>query len=822
MAVRVFLSYAHESDEHASIVRELWLLLRSCGVDAVWDGVAAQSRRDWALWMGDQVRAADFVLVIASAAYRERAEGRVVEGRGVQWEARLIRDAFYADQVRGIERFVPVVVPGQTVAGVPDFLAPASSTVYEVPSLTLPGVESLLRFLLDQPAEIEPPLGPVPEFGRPSVERLPAGSEVFVGRVDELARLEAAVASSGRAVVVAVHGLGGVGKSTLAARFARLHADRFSPTWWITADSPTALDAGLADLAAEVVPGELPSEQRADAAVRWLTGHDGWLLVLDNLTAPADAARLLARVRTGTIVITSRRGSGWRGLAESVALAVLSPAEALDLLERCVRVEWPDADLTGGAELCAELGFLPLAVEQAGAYLAQARITPTAYLDLLARFPARMFTATAEGGEAERTVARVWKVTLDRLADTPLAGDLLRIMAWFAPEAIPRHLFDVNPDHVAVVEALGRLAAHSMITLDRDTIAVHRLVQAVSRTSDPADPHRDADDISEALEVATDLLAHVLSGLDHENPEDRPVYRVLLPHARALLDRVEVDGLAACRVLDRIGRYLAGAGDTAGALAYHARAVRGMSVLVGEEHPETLVARCGLAVARMAAGDHGGAIESLRVLDADAARLLGPSHPDVLVVRHELALAYGLAGDHDQAIALSRAVLDDVVRIFGADHPRTLACRNNLAAMYQYVGDHDRAISVLETIVAEAGRSSGVDGHLTLTGRANLATALLKRDPHRAIPILEQVLEEVDRRYGSDNPNTLVCRNNLAGAYLEVDDLDRAISLFESVLVDRRRVLGDGHPDTRETEMILTLARRVRESGGPAGSGAPR
>ncbi|MDQ7802604.1 toll/interleukin-1 receptor domain-containing protein [Amycolatopsis sp. A133] len=170
----VFLSYAREPDDpaHEESVLRLWTFLRSCGVDARLDLGEAGERRDWALWMAAQIREAGYVLVIASPAYRRSAEGRgqAHEERGVQWEARLIRDAFYADP-HALNRFVPVVLPGQSVAGVPDFLAPATSTVYPVSDFTVEGAEQLLRLLTNQPEFIPQPLGPVPALaprpGRP-------------------------------------------------------------------------------------------------------------------------------------------------------------------------------------------------------------------------------------------------------------------------------------------------------------------------------------------------------------------------------------------------------------------------------------------------------------------------------------------------------------------------------------------------------------------------------------------------------------------------------------------------------------------------------
>ncbi|MEU4443473.1 tetratricopeptide repeat protein [Actinosynnema sp. NPDC050801] len=430
-------------------------------------------------------------------------------------------------------------------------------------------------------------------------------------------------------------GLGGVGKSTLAARFAESGAEHFAPVWWITADSPAALDTGLADLAVALAPqtAELTLEQRVELAVRWLASHEGWLHVLDNLTGPTDAAGLLARVRTGTVVITSRQAGGWRGA--TVAVDVLPPVEAVELLTRIVGDQWPGADLTDASRLCEELGRLPLAIEQAGAYLAQARITPTAYLDLLRRYPARMFTATAEGGDAQRTAARVWHVTLDRLADTPLAGDLLRRLAWYAPDDIPRHLIAGDEPEPDVVHALGRLAAYSMITLTADTISVHRLVQAVTRTPDADDPHRQPDDITRACDTAASLLVRAVAGADPNLPADWPAFQSVLPHGQAL-DHTDRDTDDLGVLANELGRYVQDQGDATTAIALHTRAERGYGRLHGRDHLYTLTARNNLAYAYTAAGDLERAIRLYQATLADAERVLGPDHPKTVMIRTNL------------------------------------------------------------------------------------------------------------------------------------------------------------------------------------------
>jgi hypothetical protein len=168
---RVFISYAHESTEHVETVRRLWELLRANGVDAQLDLAASAVRQDWVLWMTGQLQRSDYVLVIASAAYRRRSEGTAgaAEGRGVQFEAAILRDLLYADRAEWTRRMLPVILPGASTDGLPVWIGPAAGTTYRVPDLTATGIEPLLRVITDQPETVEPPLGAVPH--------LPARSE---------------------------------------------------------------------------------------------------------------------------------------------------------------------------------------------------------------------------------------------------------------------------------------------------------------------------------------------------------------------------------------------------------------------------------------------------------------------------------------------------------------------------------------------------------------------------------------------------------------------------------------------------------------------
>ncbi|MFF9870470.1 tetratricopeptide repeat protein [Streptomyces sp. NPDC013953] len=655
--------------------------------------------------------------------------------------------------------------------------------------------------------------GPAADVPAPPMLRNIPRMEGFIGRQEALNRLDAAFTTPGGVVVQAVHGLGGIGKSALAAHWA---AQRFTgnPRWWITADSKTSVDGGLAELGRALQPAltGLPEDFLIERAVQWLATHEDWLIVLDNVDHRDDIRFLLDRVTTGRFLITTRRATHWSRHAGTLRLNVLSPDEAVDLFTRILHApqDRPAGDV---AALCAELGYLPLAVEQAASYCAETGTGPRTYLRMLAESPAQMFADTTEGGDAERTIARIWRITLDRLTDTPLAGDILRILAWYAPKGIPRTLLDDLMPAPALTKAIGRLIAYSMITDSGDgTLSVHRLVQALARTPDADDPHRHPAAIDHAREQATECLNRAFPPDTAGAPETWPQCRALLPHAQALSEHTpaEHDTANAASLSDRTGLFLLTHGMIARATEHLHRAVAGRVRVLGEDHPETLTSRSNLAMAYEWAGDLSRAIPLYERTLADSVRVLGEDHPYTLASRNNLAIAYGSAGDLSRAIPLHERTLADSVRVLGEDHPYTLTSRNNLAMAYGSAGDLSRAIPLHERTLADRVRVLGEDHPDTLASRNNLAMAYGSAgDLSRAIPLHEQTLGDSVRVLGADHPHTLISRNNLAIAYEWAGDLSRAVPLYERTLADCVRVLGEDHPTTRLVRANLDTARSL-------------
>ncbi|MER5618490.1 FxSxx-COOH system tetratricopeptide repeat protein [Streptomyces sp. NPDC002215] len=636
-------------------------------------------------------------------------------------------------------------------------------------------------------------------------------SVLFVGRDDDVTRLGRSLAAESEPVTRILVGLGGVGKTSLTLQYAHRYRTAYTTVWWITADNPDAITAGLAALTSRLLPdlaAPATTNALAEWAIAWFQSHPGWLVVFDNADDPSHLAPVISQLDTGRHLITSRRTAGWHHLAAPLRLDVLSPSDAAELLTRTAG-QHAASDTSAVTELASELGHLPLALEQAGAYIHNHAITFAAYLERVRRYPARMFATAYAGSTDRRTIARVWRVTLSVIADRdPLAVEILRTLAWFAPDQLPQDLITtIDDDLLAVDDALALLAGYSMITLAPPNLRVHRLVQAVARTADPADPLR----TEEAILVARDRAARILldglpgggtsgesGGVSIAVPQ-WPGWRNLRPHIEAFVELVPDDEDTAdiATILHETSRFLLDQGHVPQAARYCERALAARERALGGDDPDTLSSRNQLGNIYRAAGDLGRAIPLYERTVADRERVLGDDHPDTLSTRNYLANAYRDSGRVDWSIPLYERTLADRERVLGRDHPETLISRNNLASGYRDAGDLGRAIPFFEATRDDAERALGQDHARTLLFRNNLATAYeAAGDLTRALPLYERTLADRESLLGATHPDTLTTRNNLAGALQDTGDLPRAIELYELTLTDSERVLGHDHPRT--------------------------
>lgn len=650
--------------------------------------------------------------------------------------------------------------------------------------------------------------------GAPLVAPTGVNTALIRGRDRELRRLRRAARRPDGAVHV-LTGLGGVGKSFLAAWVCRWYEEHEGrAAWWIAAQDQAGLVDGLVSLAEAHGMDEVQVTAIRNGAPRAVErlwellrqAPQRWLLVFDNLDDPRLVAGLIrsgvARCGDrGLVLATSRtsRRQLWGSDADVVELGPLTAADAAQVLLDLAR----DAGNRFAAErLARDLGCLPLALHLAGVNLNSPFPiwhTFDDYREALRELGVRRVLAVpraaGEPVEHRTNVVLTWEMSVNALEDhgLPYSRTLLQVLSHYAPAVpVPETLLHAAPIrtllgsdgtagqdalHVRQVvrQNLEGLADQSLITPLEATapdgngrlFMLHPVVAETNRIDSP--------DRAAAVGAAVALLAVAVAARRFDDNDDWRWFGLYAPHVEELM-----------RFTDTL---------TAEDLA-------------------TLIT----TVARMVAADtwrgHETDAEALALRALQHAARLGPTHEALLALRHERAWAVGRLGRWAEAHAELMQVCDARTRSLGAQHLDTLDTRHKLAWATGRLGDWQAAEAQLEAVLRARVAALGDEHADTLHTRCCLAWAVGQCGrPEEAQQRYSGVIAARERVLGADHAETMDARHSLAELFVLCDRFADAERDLQLLIADRLRVLGAGHPETLDARPRYWLGRALLGQG---------
>ena len=661
----------------------------------------------------------------------------------------------------------------------------------------------------------------------PGITNLPPRNALFSGRAPLLRRLHRILTGRSVAAVVqatTVHGLGGVGKTQLALEYCHRYGAERDIVWWLAAELPIAIPGQLTALARRLGIPECGDQAELLAAL-WdvLRDRDRWLLVYDNAENRRDLEPYLPPGGNGHVLITSRTPV-W-GTA-TVRLDVLRRDESISFLRRRTRTE----DKATLAAMAEALGDLPLALEQAAAYMDETGTRPADYLRLLREHAAELL-ALGEPTTTQQTVATTWQVALDRIrSEVPVAQDLLSLCAFLAPDGIPRTLLREHagalPETLrgtvrhplAYNEVVSVIHRYSLMTVTPDSLTVHRLVQNVVRSSLGTDARR---------LWATAALRLIDAAFPRGSSDVTmwPTCAPLLPHALAAVKHARDLGIEAettAGLLNKVAVYLWARADLEQAKLLHRQALALDEARLGSDHPFVASSLNNLGLVLWDLGE----LSEARAAH-ERALAIRESRPDCdpLDVASSLNNLGAVLGDLGQ-LTSARTMHERALAIWeerlGPDHPAVALSLSNLGVVLADLGDriaaraaHERALAIRETRFGDRRRDRrGMGGPGTaqpdlgeLAGargareRAPVAGREARRPEagHRpAVPAQNRErgpVPAVSRAKAGEHLVVATSLDNLGVVLADLGELDRARAVLERALAIREAQLGGEHPD---------------------------
>ncbi|MEK8021880.1 MAG: tetratricopeptide repeat protein [Candidatus Parabeggiatoa sp.] len=652
--------------------------------------------------------------------------------------------------------------------------------------------------------------------------------------------------------VAVLSGLGGMGKTQTAAHYARLHRHEYQAVFWCLVDTEASLNSGLVAIAHHLdLPAKNAENQKIIiAAVKnWLATQTHWLLILDNADEVKIVGELtaLAREEKRHIVLTSRAQ-----MTEPFAPALFIPKMALDdgvtfLLHRAFEqprnqygviqdYHWRDEETA--EQLVEMLGALPLALDQAGAYIRETQCGLSGYLERYQRHGPELLRERGSlfnEHEHPAPIAVTWLLSFEKIKTAnPIAIEVLCLCAFLHPDNIPEEVFQ----DLVVLEldqALKLIFQYSFVQRDPSSkiLRIHRLVQTILR--DEMDEATQRDWAEKAVRAVNRAFpdpdkfsnwsscerllpsAQTCAGLLIEKwkLEYKEAGR-LLPSAQTCADLIEEWKLesedAGC-LLHKMASYLKRTkADYESAKLLYERALAIRKKVFGQEHPDVAESLNDLALLYKTQGKYDEAEKGYKRALAIRQKVLGQESLEVAESLHNLAFLYTRQAEYEEAEKSFKRSLAIKKKRLVQEHPMVANTLRGLATLYYAQGDYEKAEPLFERSLAIRKKVFEQESRtvaITLSGLATLYYA--QGEYEKSKPLFEKSLAIPKKLFGQEHPDVAESLNNLALLSQAQGNDEKAKQWFEESLAIREKVFDQEHPDVAES--LNNLARLYDAQG---------
>jgi tetratricopeptide (TPR) repeat protein len=630
-----------------------------------------------------------------------------------------------------------------------------------------------------------------PPAALPPVWNIPyPQNPLFTGRKELLTQLATTLQASQPTALSqpqAISGLGGIGKTQLALEYTYRYRQDYQAVLWAQADTRENLTSSYLAIAALLnLPEKSEQESaRVIAAMKnWLQRNTNWLLILDNADDLALARDFLPPSPGGQVLLTTRAQATGR-FARRLEVDILSTELAALFLLRRAGLLPVEATLEQASEhdrsvaraICEEVGGLPLALDQAGAYIEETGCSLAEYQRLYQHRRADLL-AERRGqlvDDHPLPVATTWSLSFAQVEQkNPAAADLLRLCAFLAPDAIPEEMITQGAEHLGpqlapvgadaylLNQSIEALRAYSLLRREAShetapSLSVHRLVQAVLKDQ------MDEQDRQQWSERAVRAVNAAFPEVEHRT---WPQCDRLLPHALLCAELIAQEHMTfpeATRLLNQTGYYLDERARYTEAEPLLVRALQIREQQLGPDHPDTATSLNNLALLYENQGKYAQAellvVRTLAIYEQQ----LGPEHPRTAISLTHLGYIYFNQGKYEQAEPLYLRALSIDEKALGPEHPDLATDLNNLAGLYKNQGKYEQAEPLYLRALSIREQQLGPDHPLTAQSLNNLAELYYNQGKYElAEPLYQRALSIDEGALRPLHPTTQAIRANYA------------------------------------------------------------